>query len=183
MALQKVQVVIALCGALTAAGFAARGRAATLEREAPAAAFEFSLRDQHGGERGFDFPMERAAVLLIADRKGSGQLDAWVRPLYDRYGDAIRIEGVAHLEGVPRLLRGVVTRIFRDRMKYPVMLDWSGEVSTKLESRPDVANVLIVEPDGGIPLRLSGAATEELLVRCYRALDGLLESTSPSEAP
>ncbi|MBL8207822.1 MAG: redoxin domain-containing protein [Blastocatellia bacterium] len=122
---------------------------------------EFELKDQYGNSQAYRFPNGRVNVLIFGDRKGSGQIEAWVRPLYDRYQDRINIKGIAALSSVPSMARGMVTRIFKSQVKYPVLLDWTGDVTKSYGYEAGKANVFVVSPNGDILLRINGAATPQ----------------------
>lgn len=122
---------------------------------------EFELRDQYGNTEAYRFPNGRVNVLIFGDRKGSGQIEAWVRPLYDRYQNRVNIKGIAALSSVPSLARGMVTRIFKSQVKYSVLLDWTGDVTKSYGYESGKANVFVVAPSGEILLRINGAATQQ----------------------
>lgn len=122
---------------------------------------EFELKDQYGNSQAYRFPNGRVNVLIFGDRKGSGQIEAWVRPLYERYQDRINIKGIAALSSVPSFARGMVTRIFKSQVKYPVLLDWTGGVTQSYGYEAGKANVFVVGPSGEILLRINGTATSQ----------------------
>ncbi|MBS1813164.1 MAG: redoxin domain-containing protein [Acidobacteria bacterium] len=121
---------------------------------------EFELTDQYGNAQSYRFPTPKVNVLIFGDRKGSGQIEAWVRPLYDRYQDRINIKGIAALSSVPSLARGMVAKIFKSQVKYPVLLDWTGNVTKSYQYEEGKANVFVVSPNGEILLRINGAASQ-----------------------
>lgn len=49
-----------------------------------AKAESFSLKDQFGNLHRIKFPREKVLILAFADRDGSGQLEGWIRSLYER---------------------------------------------------------------------------------------------------
>ena len=122
---------------------------------------EFELTDQYGKAEAYRFPNGRVNVLIFGDRKGSGQIEAWVRPLYDCYQNRVNIKGIAALSSVPSLARGMVTRIFKSQVKYPVLLDWTGSVTQSYGYEGGKANVFVLSPSGEILLRINGAATQQ----------------------
>lgn len=142
--------------------------------EAQGRAEGFVLQDQYNNTHAYGFPQKKVSVLLFADYKGHSQLEPWIRPLYDRYGDGINIQGVADLSAVPFFLRGVVRNAFRKQLDYPVMLDWRGTVADRYAYERGMANLLLIDREGEIKLRLSGAATESKLQRVWRHIDALL---------
>ena len=147
--------------------------------KAPAPGFE--LHDQYGRLHRVAFPKARVSVLAFADRAGSEQLEGWVRPLYERYRDAIDIHGVARLAGVPPALRGMLRAIFRRSVNYPVMMDWTGAVSTDYGYEARVANVVVLAPDGRVEYRFNGKVSREELTQCFERIDGLLAAPGRRE--
>ncbi len=134
----------------------------------------FELRDQFKRPHLVAFPRPRPCVLVLADRRGSKQLEAWIRPLHERYGDRVELTGVAALGGVPRLARAVVRRLFRRGAAYPVLLDWEETVWSALACVPNTANVIVLSPDGEVVHRAHGAAGPEALAACIIRVDGLV---------
>jgi hypothetical protein len=131
----------------------------------------FELNDQHGQPHHYRFPKTNLSFVAVADRKGSTQIDAWVRPLKQRYGTKIDIDGVADVSAVPRLLRGMVTGKFRKTMDYPVMLDWTGTVCRQFAYRNGQVNVFALDRQGKILNRWAGPANEKTLRELFAELD------------
>ncbi len=142
---------------------------------APDRAMDFELRDQFGKTLAYRFPKERVSVLVFGDRKGSEQVEGWVRPVYERYTDRIDLHGVAVLTSVPSLFHGYARRQFRKKVKYPVLLDFKGDVTKGYGYEGDKANVLVIARDGAVAHRAAGAATPDGLNRLYAEVDRLLD--------
>lgn len=148
---------------------------ANASNQAPA----FTLRDQHKAAHHYQFPRPKLSVLIFADYAGAAQLENWIRPLYDRYQDAIAIDGVAELSSVPKLIRGMVRSAFRDRLAQPVMLDWSGGVSTDYHYQKGEANLFVIDPNGRILLKVVGAISDAKFKRVQDAIDRQLKGDRP----
>lgn len=132
---------------------------------------DFELRDQYGKALAYRFPKERVSVLVFGDRKGSEQVEGWVRPLYERYTDRIDLHGVAVLTAVPSLFHGYARRQFKKQVKYPVLLDFKGDVSKGFGYEGDKANVFVIARDGTITHRAAGAASREGLEQLYAEVE------------
>jgi hypothetical protein len=169
-----MKVSIVTCGI---AGLALLGAVAV-----GASAPGFALQDQHGRTHEVRFPLDRVCVLAFADRAGSDQMEGWVRPLYERYRESISIRGVAKLAGVPTILRPALRAIFRKNVAYPVMMDWTGSISREFEYEANVANVVVLGPDGQIEHRFNGPVSEAALLACIEQIDRLL-SASEARVP
>jgi len=139
-----------------------------------ARAVDFELRDQFGKALAYRFPKERVSVLTFGDRKGSAQIEGWVRPIYERYGERVDLHGVAVLTSVPSLFQGYARRQFRKQVKYPVLLDFKGDVARGYGYEKDGANVFVIDRDGRIVLKMTGAATADGLNRVYAEVERLL---------
>lgn len=131
---------------------------------------EFALSDQHDSVRRFSLPATNLTFIVVADHKGSEQLEKWIKPVYDAHGKQLRILGVADVSKVPASLRPVVRRAFVKQLSYPVMLDWSGEVSKLFTPKPDAANVYLVQTNGAILRQWSGPATTARLRELSQAI-------------
>lgn len=138
----------------------------------------FTLKDQFKKEHRYHFPRPGASVLIFADYAGSEQLEDWVRPIYAHYQDRIALDGVAALSKVPRFARGMVRAFLRGRLDYPVMLDWSGEVTANYHYQPGEANLFVIDASGRIVLKVIGGVSPTKLQRVFTALGGLLACES-----
>jgi hypothetical protein len=136
----------------------------------------FVLEDQYGRTHGYKFPREKVSLLAFGDRQGAEQIESWIRPIYQRYEKRIDIFGVADVSAVPPFLRGLVRGAFQNKLDYPVMLDWSGEVSKSYAYRSGKANIFLVDRRGQIVLIKTGAATATDLDHIYQKLDKLLQT-------
>ncbi|MDX2032831.1 MAG: hypothetical protein SF339_19295 [Blastocatellia bacterium] len=137
-------------------------------------AAEFELKDQYEKPLAYRFPKGKVSVLTFGDRKGAEQIEGWVRPLYDRYQARIDQHGVAVLSSVPSLMRGIVRGIFRSKVKYSVLLDWKGDVARSYGYQSGKANVVVIDRNGQIVLRVYGAANHQELNRVFTQIDKLL---------
>ena len=130
-----------------------------------------SLTDQHSQPHVFAFPQPGVSVLTVADRKGSEQIEAWVRALKTRYPTNLPVEGVADVSSVPAPLRPFIRKKFRDAFAHPVMLDWKGSMVKQLRPARDVANVYALNTNGLVLLHLRGAANATNLAKLFAVLD------------
>ena len=134
----------------------------------------FTLSDQYGKAHEQVFPKNRISVFALADRKGSKQLENWIEPFYKRYADQVDICGVANLKGVPGFMKPMLRGLFKKGIKYPVMMDWSGEICEALGYEAGKANIYVLCPEGIIRYRVNGGATEEYLQECFAMVDDLM---------
>lgn len=134
----------------------------------------FTLEDQFGKKISINFPSDKVAVLIFGDRKGSEQVEGWVRPLYGKYTDKIYIFGIAELSVVPWAVRPVVRSMIRSKSKTPVMLDWSGNVSKSYGYEKGKANVFVVRKDGTIVTIKRGAVSNAALNELYQEINAVL---------
>lgn len=142
--------------------------------EKPKAA-EFVLKDQFGKELTYKFPKDKVSLLAFADKDGSDQLDAWIRPLYDKYTDKIDILGVAELTAVPGIAKGIVRGMIKKKSPKSVGLDWDGKVSKSYDYQKKQANIILIDKDGNIILKEIGAVDNTKLEKFYKEIDELLK--------
>lgn len=135
---------------------------------------EFELKDQYDKAYSYRFPKSRITILTLGDRNGAEQIEAWVRPVYDRYQDRVEQYGIAVLNAVPLLLRGMVRGMFKNKVKHSVLLDWKGDVAKSLNYQSKQANVVVVNRSGQVVYRTKGAATAAELQKLYQEVDRLL---------
>jgi hypothetical protein len=140
----------------------------------------FELRDQFNQPQALTFPATNVQIVIVADRKGSEQIEGWVRPLKQHYGERLVIHGVADVRSVPALLRGRVRREFQQAQMYPVMLDWSGQVVKNFSPTPQQANLCLLNREGRIVARFSGSASPAQLQQLQVLLDSLLAGDIPA---
>ena len=131
----------------------------------------FELDDQYGHTHHYQFPKTNLSFVAVADRKGSTQIESWVRPVKQRYATTIDIDGVADVSAVPRLLRTMVTGRFIKTMAYPVMLDWTGAVCRRFAYRSGQVNVFVLDRQGKILNHWAGPAKEKSLRDLFAELD------------
>ena len=139
----------------------------------------FTLNDQHQTAHHYQLPRSQISVLIFADYAGSAQLENWIRPLFERYRERIAIDGVADLSRVPKLIRDMVRAAFRDCLERPVMLDWSGAVSTNYHDQKGQANLFVIDHSGRILLKVVGALSATKLQRVQNAIDQQLNVHRP----
>jgi hypothetical protein len=130
-----------------------------------------SLTDQHNQPHVFAFPQPGVSILTVADRKGSEQIEAWVRAITTRYPTHLPVEGVADVSSAPAPLRPFIRKRFRDAFAHPVMLDWKGSVVKQLRAAPDVASVYAVNTNGVVLRQFFGAANVTNLAELFAVLD------------
>lgn len=128
------------------------------------------LHDQFGTPQRLNFPGTNIVVLVVADRKGSEQVQGWVSTLGSRYSRRINVRGLADVSSVPGLLRDSVRRSIRQTFAHPVMLDWTGELASALGRQQNEAFVLVITRSGEVVARVNGSARDENVkkgLRCH----------------
>jgi hypothetical protein len=130
-----------------------------------------SLRDQFDAPQTFCFPTTNIFFFTIADKKGSEQIAGWVAPVKERFNERVVIGGIADVSAVPRPLRGLVRKRFRQAQSHPVMLDWTGATVKAFGCVSDQVNVFVVDGEGRILKRAVGPASEAKLRDLFSVLD------------
>ncbi len=134
----------------------------------------FGLKDQNDKYVEVNFPSDKPVILIFVDRKGSEQIDGWVKPLYQKYQSQVYIFGVASLSGVPSYARGLVRRLIKRQTSVPVLLDWVGKISKSVACEKDKALILILNKDGTVIARDTGTADRSKLSNIYTQIDKAL---------
>lgn len=137
-------------------------------------AFEFELKDQYNQSTSYRFPKAKPTILIFGDRKGSEQIEGWVRPLWDRYQDRIDQKGVAVLSTVPSFMRPIIRTMFRSQVKHSVLLDWTGDVSRAYHYSSGTANLFLIDRQGQVILRLTGPFNPAGMKQLCDRVDSLL---------
>lgn len=151
---------------------------------AKAAAYKnsgFTLKDQNDNAYAVKFPRDKVTVLIFGDREGAEQIEGWVRPIYNQYGNRTDVFGIAELSAVPSLARGIVRRIIKRKTKYSVLLDWSGSVSKAYGYETGKATVVVIDKNGGVIAKSSGAANHGKLQGIYGQINRGLQLIKKSE--
>ena len=104
----------------------------------------------------FSFPRTNLLVLTIADKLGHEQVDGWVMPLKERFGERIAIAGIADVRGVPGLWHSSIREKFQKLRSHPVMLDWDGQVIQLLPVEKHCATVYVLSLSGLVLFQTSG---------------------------
>lgn len=135
-----------------------------------------SLRDQFDAPQSLTFPATNIFLFTIADKEGSEQIAGWVAPVKERFGARVEICGIADVSAVPRSLRGLVRKKFRQAQSHPVMLDWAGDTVKAFGCVSEQVNVFVVDGEGRILKRVVGPANEAKLRDLFSVLDQTLGS-------
>jgi hypothetical protein len=133
-------------------------------------AARIELKDQYDKTHVVAFPRETVSVLTIADRSGSAQLEGWVKPIREKFGQRVEIFGLADVAGVPRPIRPMVVTHFKDKVAYPVMLDWDGKTVARYGYARKEALLLVINRKGEIRHRVTGAADAAKLEAVFTSL-------------
>ena len=123
---------------------------------------------------GVNFPSDKVVILIFGDRKGSEQIEGWVRPIYNKYTNQLYIFGIAELSVVPWAIRPIVRSTIRSKTKNPVLLDWSGNTSKSYGYEKGKANVFVVGKNGTIRAVKKGAVSNAGLNEIYQEINQAL---------
>ena len=173
------RIVLMLIGALTVLGITVRAEAtvpAGVTTNLICASFE--LPDQFGTNHAIHFPQPRPLVLIVADRKGSEQIDGWVAGLKPHCEGRLNLIGVANVGGAPDWVHGLIRKKFRNQYPYAVLLDWSGKLPASLHCQQDVANVFLLDSAGQVLATERGMCDAASLLNLTRSADLALSKKS-----
>ena len=151
------------------------------ESSEPILLTEITLQDQHKDEYAIEFPTDHVVVFVLADRKGSDDVEPWVRALYERYEDTIQIEGVALVSAVPKPLRGIVRALFKNNVPKPIMLDWDGSTCDQFGYKNGAVETYVVDPEGEVILSKRGPCDDKKLTAVCAEIDAAIEAIEETE--
>lgn len=138
---------------------------------------EWHLRDQFSREHRGVFPARAPVILVVGDRKSSGQIEPWIRFIAPRVGERAEIIGVADLRGMPHFLEGMVRMGLRSGVpKWSVLMDLDGTIAGPLGVSPGVLRMVVLDRIGGLVMSRDGAFSEsvaEEIVGAVRKLEVL----------
>lgn len=179
----RAAAAVPLPGAVEAAQTEAKSQpSATPATDAgPSRLVSFELSDQFGQLHRVEFPRARPILLLVGDRKGSEQVDAWVPWLKQQFGGKADILGLADVGGIPRIFRDRLANSIRQKRTNPVMLDFESAVTPRLGCQRQTANLFLVDAQGLIHAHLSGTTNAANVANLRAAVDKL--SGAPSGKP
>lgn len=120
----------------------------------------FELTDQYDVVHSSQSTIGKHTVLIISDRDGSGHSENWGQAIQRLINDLphpdnVSVFAVAHVEGVPSILRSFVRKMMKGDRNRPVLLDWKGEVNQEYGIEPGRANVFLFAPNGNLQLRFA----------------------------
>lgn len=132
---------------------------------------DFTLTDQHATARGYRFPKAKITVMTVADHEGSAQLEPWIQRLYDRYREAIDIDGIADVSMIANPFHGIFRQAFRKQLKRSVLLDWEGNIVKQFDYEKGVPNLYVIDRDGRILKAVRGPVNEAGFRSLVREID------------
>lgn len=136
---------------------------------------EWRLRDQFAKEHHGVFPGRAPVILVVGDRKSSGQIEPWMRFIAPRVGERAEIVGVADLRGMPHFLEGMVRMGLRSGVpKWPVLMDLDGAIAAPLGVSSGVLRIVVLDRLGGLVMSRDGAfsdAVAEEIVGAVKKLE------------
>lgn len=141
-------------------------------------AISFQLEDQTGKKTAVTFPRNQPIILAIADQEGSKQMEAWIKPLYQRYTERVDIEGIADVAGIPALVRGIAKGVISALVKQPVMLDWEGVAVRHFGAQKKRTTIIVIDAEGRVHGKLSGPVTADGLAAVQAKMDAILAAAA-----
>ena len=130
----------------------------------------FTLEDQN--ERTWsrsDFT-SRPVLYVLCDRDAYDHVENWTKKLVPKYRTSIHFVPVADVRGVPGIMKGYVRGRFREEFKYPVLLDWEGDLTEKVGLKKGYPTLVLTTADGTVTYQAWGTGTEAQVGRLERKL-------------
>jgi hypothetical protein len=135
----------------------------------------FVLDDQSAVTHQVEFPRRRPLYIVAASRSGTAEIAGWVKPIEERFGEAVEILGLADVRGVPSVFHGLIRRMIKEGTQWPVLLDWNGDLVPALCSGSSSTQVLVIHPNGDVVCRQQGKVSKANLDRVCDELHRLTQ--------
>ncbi|MEY5026991.1 MAG: 4,4-diaponeurosporenoate glycosyltransferase [Verrucomicrobiota bacterium] len=139
---------------------------------------DLCLEDQFRVLREIRFPRKKPVLLVTARRSGTPLIADWVEPVQRAFEGRLEIYGVAAVEGVPDPIKPVVRSMIGRSVSWPVLMDWTGNLTRHLLKPGSELEVVLVRPEGQIALVLSGRSTPEAATALASGIQALLAKRS-----
>ena len=147
----------------------------------------FELEDQFGDQYSTADFEGKPVIVIGSDRAGRQESRVWAQTVGKLIETDVALQGraeilrIADLRGVPGFLKGTVTKQLRRGLETPILLDWDGQVVGFYDFQPEIANVVLVNGDGAVILRIESREphSEEIEDLKRAVLD--LESSSKAQ--
>ena len=164
---------LALAFAAFAQNHPVQPRASAVTNRPPASVAELIGKDQFGADFRSVAPFGKPLLVTLADQRGATQTGGWVSPLRERFGDGILFLAVADVSAVPTGMREMIRRKFHEKYPRPMLMDWTGDLTRRMNAVRRRCNLYVVAPDGKILAFHSGEADEAALGKVCELLTGL----------
>ena len=148
-------------------------KASAVTNRPPAAVVGFTGKDQSGADFRSVAPFAKPLLVTLADQRGATQTEGWISPLRERFGDGISFLAVADVSAAPTGMREMIRQKFHEKYPRPMLMDWTGEWTRRMNAVRRRCNLYVVAPDGKVLAFHSGEADETTLGKVYELLDGL----------
>jgi hypothetical protein len=162
---------------LLALGFLLAFACMTSAEESDSESISFSFDDQHKNSMNLKPEFKKPIIVTVADKKGSEELLAWIEPLTREFGDTVNFFPIADLRKVPGALKGMIRRSFRKQFEYNVAMDWKGVAVEQLSTKPNTANLILLNKKGHVVMTMHGEATAENIIIMIQAIRAQLDTT------
>ena len=131
---------------------------------------KIELEDQHEKRHAISFPATAPVFLAVADRAASEPMKVWTSRCKQEFGTNVVYIGIADVRKVPGFLRGFIRGKFQKAYPHPVLMDWSGKVSERLQAHEGVPNVFVLSKSGEVLVAEHGNFSAEKMSRLKAAL-------------
>lgn len=140
----------------------------------------FSLADQNGLQYGLSTFAGQPVVLLASDKAGEEQNHQWKELIGRKYGDRVRVVGVADVRTVPFFLKKKIKNDFQ-KDQNTILLDWEGMLFTSYGLAKGVSNVILLDGSGIVRYLHCGGPSREESERLFNDIDAVLKAQSKGD--
>ncbi len=153
----------------------------------PPRALSFELEDQFGDLHSTADVEGRPVIVIGSDRAGRQESQIWAQTVGSLMETDGELQGraeilrIADLRGVPVFLKGTVRKQLRRGLETPLLLDWDGQVVGIYDFQPEIANVVLLDGDGTVVLRIESREPQKEEVENLRRAVLDLKSSSTAQ--
>lgn len=116
---------------------------------------DFEMQDQFDStynQNSFD---GKVIILLGADRKGSQFTGQWGSTLADSLIargqiDSVKFVALATLQGVPKIMKGMVKGMFPKEKQNWTLMDWDGAFANAYDFEPEKCNIVVFDVEKNV---------------------------------
>ncbi len=150
----------------------------------------FIIEDQFENEHTEAEFASKVMVLFWGDREGSNHIERWEKTVrrqlkHELADGTVDVRNVAHVEGVPGFIKGMIRGKFSEEPDAWVLMDWDGVFAESYHPTEKHCNILVFGADGAhLHQVASNTLQQDVLDGMLAAVErGLAGDSRPGQIP